>query len=187
MSPAPYATHHFQLSRHPDSPSDAVDTIEVTAHRMEDATRATLELTYTITGSIGMLRIPETVSGERNDGLWQHTCCEAFIKGSSKDLASAYAEWNFAPSTAWAAYLFASYRNGMANADVATPRVAVNRDERCLRIHVVADCSNLPFARDHWRLALSAVIEENAGRKSYWALAHRTPPDFHHDSAFVNL
>ena len=32
-----------------------------------------------------------------------------------------------------------------------------------------------------WRLGLSAVIEETAGRKSYWALAHPGGrPDFHH-------
>jgi hypothetical protein len=37
-----------------------------------------------------------------------------------------------------------------------------------------------------WRLGLSAVIEDMAGGKSYWALAH--PPgkaDFHHADSFA--
>jgi hypothetical protein len=36
------------------------------------------------------------------------------------------------------------------------------------------------------RLALSAVIEETDGRKSYWALAHPPgTPDFHHPDCFT--
>ena len=37
-----------------------------------------------------------------------------------------------------------------------------------------------------WRLGLSAVIEENSGRKSYWALKHPDgPPDFHRADCFT--
>jgi hypothetical protein len=37
-----------------------------------------------------------------------------------------------------------------------------------------------------WRLALSAVIEETNGNKSYWALAHPSgKPDFHHKDGFA--
>jgi hypothetical protein len=187
MSSVPYATHRFQLLRHPDFPCDGVEKIEVTAHRMEDASCTKLALAYVITGLIAKLRIPASVSHERMDGLWQHTCCEAFLKGSSQATGDAYGEFNFAPSTAWAAYLFESYRNGMANANVATPRITMNRDEHRLCVNVEIDSSGLPFAHDPWRLALSAVIEESDGRKSYWALTHRTPPDFHHDTAFIHL
>ena len=183
MTRAPYPIHRFQLVRHPDFPCDAIQTIEVTAHRIEDAIRARLELTYVLTGSIAKLCIPEEPSGDRVDGLWQHTCCEVFIKGAG----DSYGEFNFAPSTAWAAYTFMNYRNGMTNASVPSPRIRVDRDAHRLRVNVELDCSDLPFAKDHWRLALSAVIEEVDGRKSYWALAHRTPPDFHHESAFVSL
>ncbi|OYY67097.1 MAG: hypothetical protein B7Y49_00295 [Sphingomonas sp. 28-62-11] len=44
---------------------------------------------------------------------------------------------------------------------------------------------------EHWKdgashLALSAVIEETNGTKSYWALAHASgAPDFHHADAFA--
>ena len=37
-----------------------------------------------------------------------------------------------------------------------------------------------------WRLALTAVIEETGGAKSYWALKHAPgKPDFHHADGFV--
>lgn len=37
------------------------------------------------------------------------------------------------------------------------------------------------------KLNLAAVIEENDGTKSYWALHHPDPekPDFHHPDSFV--
>ncbi|HZF44227.1 MAG TPA: hypothetical protein VEZ48_12550 [Sphingomonadaceae bacterium] len=45
----------------------------------------------------------------------------------------------------------------------------------------LSDVPRLPL-----RLALSAVIEESAGRKSYWALAHPPgAPDFHHPACFA--
>jgi hypothetical protein len=37
-----------------------------------------------------------------------------------------------------------------------------------------------------WRLGMSAVIEDKAGRMSYWALAHPPgKPDFHHRDCFA--
>jgi len=37
-----------------------------------------------------------------------------------------------------------------------------------------------------WHLALSAVIEEAKGNKSYWALVHPPgKPDFHHRDSFA--
>ena len=42
------------------------------------------------------------------------------------------------------------------------------------------------FSDDVWAVALSAVIEETDGAKSYWALAHPPgPPDFHHPDCFA--
>ena len=36
------------------------------------------------------------------------------------------------------------------------------------------------------RLNLTAVIEEEGGHKSYWALAHASgPPDFHNRDCFI--
>ena len=44
--------------------------------------------------------------------------------------------------------------------------------------------AGLPFGE--CEVGLSAVIEEEGGTKSYWALAHHERgPDFHHDACFV--
>ena len=38
----------------------------------------------------------------------------------------------------------------------------------------------------HYRLALSAVLEEEDGRRTFWALHHPGgQPDFHHPDCFV--
>jgi len=44
----------------------------------------------------------------------------------------------------------------------------------------------IPLRPGAMRLALSAVIEEERGRLSYWALRHPPgKPDFHHPDAFA--
>ena len=59
------------------------------------------------------------------EGLWRHTCFEAFIKAPGR---TSYHEFNFAPSGQWAAYRFDAYREGMMPADLgASPEIAVRR------------------------------------------------------------
>jgi len=43
-----------------------------------------------------------------------------------------------------------------------------------------------PAESGRWRVALTAVIEETNGTKSYWALKHPPgKPDFHHADGFA--
>ena len=48
--------------------------------------------------------------GQRRDGLWQRTCCEAFIAATGQP---GYLEFNFAPDGDWACYAFADYRQAI--------------------------------------------------------------------------
>jgi hypothetical protein len=69
----------------------------------------------------------------------------------------------------------------MTEADTAAPRIETRAGTHRYELRAAIE---LPPA--DWRLALSAVIEETNGRKSWWALAH--PPgkaDFHHPDSFV--
>jgi hypothetical protein len=93
-----------------------------------------------------------------------------------------YFEFNFSPSTQWAAYRFGRYREGMIAAEVAVPRIEFERSaQRCILRAALA----LPD-EGAWRLGLSAVMEEMNGRRSYWALAHPPGrPDFHHSDCFA--
>jgi hypothetical protein len=167
----------YALRLHPDCRCDAVTSIDVEVER----DGAALTLRYRVAGDLAAMRLPPVAESARTDGLWRHTCFEAFVRAKE---SSAYCELNFSPSTEWAAYLFDDYRQGMRNADIARPPVAVRSSEREFELRSTV---MLPAPADApWRLALSAVIEEASGRKSYWALAHPPgKPDFHHPDCFV--
>ncbi len=140
-------------------------------------------LDYRIEGDSAGLRLPAQDEPRRADGLWRHTCCEAFL---AVDGQPGYYECNFAPSTAWAFYRFAGYRAGMSAASAnppprANPRVRSNRFE----LEAVVPFDRLP-AGAAWRLALAVVVEARDGSLSYWALHHPPgPPDFHHPDSFT--
>jgi hypothetical protein len=163
------------LTRHPDSRCDAVDQIAVEVERQ----RGRLTLNYRVTGRIADLRVPSVRQPLRIDELWRFTCLEAFLRAGAEE---AYLEFNFSPSTAWAAYRFESYREGMSSADAALA-LEVSSGSGVFRMRAVLN--RLP-SDDPWHLGLAAVMEEKSGRKSYWALAHPPgKPDFHHADGFA--
>jgi hypothetical protein len=170
------------LTRHPATPCAAVDRIEVEVVRPRPDG---LALRYILIGEAGGLRLPSAAPAERTDGLWRHTCFEAFV---GADAAAAYCEFNFAPSTQWAAYRFDGYRQGMTPAHLARPPVIETR-RTAEGLELLASLDPVPTAlagEGARRLGLSAVVEEADGRISYWALAH--PPgkaDFHHPDCFA--
>ena len=171
------------LQLHPDSRCDAVRRIDVEVAR---AGPERLTLHYVVTGAAGDLTLPLPAAPDRTDGLWRRTCFEAFLRPG---VGEPYYEFNFAPSTQWAAYWFSAYRQGMQPAmGIAPPRIALRRRADGLEVDValVLDrAPGLPRAAP-WRLGLSAVIEEANGRISHWALAHPPgDPDFHHADAFA--
>jgi hypothetical protein len=145
-----------------------------------------LVLLYRLTGDLEALRLPEPRPAARTDGLWRHTCFEAFIGHAG---ASEYWEYNFSPSGAWASYHFSAYREGMAPLMKGSPpmlRLHTGGDE--IQLEVTVDLSWLvrsPSAVG-LRLGLSAVIEDRARGLSYWALKHpNEKPDFHHADGFA--
>jgi hypothetical protein len=167
----------LQLKLHSDCISDAAHDIEVAVGRPAEGA---LSLDYYVSGRPADLRLPDLAAPARADGLWQHTCFEAFVRPRGSE---AYFEFNFAPSRRWAAYAFDRYRSGMAELEIEPSYIGrLDLADR----HLLSVILPLPAAPP-LDLALSAVIEERSGRKSYWALAH--PPgkaDFHHPDSFVH-
>jgi hypothetical protein len=162
------------LAPHPDTPCAAVRSLTLAFER---PTPALLTLHYRLEGDLAALRIPAPAPPARTDGLWQHTCLEAFI-GESR--GNPYWEYNFSPSGAWAAYQFSGYREGMAPlAKGAAPVISARVTAGSLTLSVAVDLSWLSRAAE-LVLGVAAVIETREGGLSYWALRHPAgKPDFH--------
>jgi hypothetical protein len=182
-TPPPSVAERASLLAHPDAPGESVWSIGVEA---ELTAGVSLVCRYSLHGDMAHVRVPAIGAGRRSDGLWKHTCFEAFV---AIDDVPGYFEFNFSPALDWAAYRFDYYRAGMAAATLAqAPGLQVRRTGGALDLSATlhfAGVAALARARV-LRVALAAVVEEDAGRCSYWALRHAPGnPDFHHPDGFV--
>jgi hypothetical protein len=171
----------LKLEPHPTATTPAIG-VEAEAERVG---AELLRLSYVVTGDLDAVEIPPPAAPERADGLWKHTCFEAFVRPAAD---AGYWEFNFAPSGKWAAYRFSDYRAGMVEVDVPAPTIDVRRDEGRLEVAVELDLGPELGLLAHldWQLGLSAVIETKQGEISHWALSHPPgTPDFHHQDCFA--
>jgi hypothetical protein len=156
------------------------------AAQAELTASATVLIRYVLRAEISHVRIPPVQSTARADGLWRHTCFEAFIMAPG---TAGYYEFNFAPSRQWALYRFDAYREGMSPAGLEPPpELCVRRFEDRLELDAAVHLNDLIGLRGAPRLllGLTAVVEEENGRLSYWALKHPPgKPDFHSSDGFV--
>ncbi|MET0586994.1 MAG: DOMON-like domain-containing protein [Novosphingobium sp.] len=164
-----------RLICHPDTPARTVRGIDVELVRKPGA----LWLRYYIDGVLDALALPPPATAVRKDGLWQTTCLEAFVRDSAGE---GYREFNFSTSGEWAAYSFTSYRDGMEQLPLKFgPEISLDVSDSHLALE-----ATIPVEPGDYRFALSAVIEETDGTKSYWALVHPSgKPDFHHPDCFA--
>ena len=161
----------MKLIAHPAHAPGGVEGVEVAA----ELRRGPSTLTWRVAGEAPAFA--PRAAPLRTDELWKRTCFEMFIRpGGGED----YVEFNFSPSTEWAAYSFHGYRAEMADLPIAAPVIEPTADG----VRVSIDLSGLPAGE--WQVGLTAVIEEEDGTKSFWAFAHPSPePDFHHPDCFV--
>ena len=145
----------------------------------------TLRLRYVIDRMAGAVVLPPPAPAPaRGDGLWQRTCCEAFVATAGE---VSYWEVNVAPSGDWNVYCFDAYRNGMrpaAESSVVSECVLDDPARFVLSATVTLGAPPLPLglAVD---VGLAVVVEHADGTRSYWALAHEaSSPDFHHRDSF---
>lgn len=143
-----------------------------------------LRLWYIVTGAVDALKVPAHLPPSRADGLWHHTCCEAFVLGGS---GTGYREINLSPSSQWAAYDFSDYRHGGQSPAMPVPVISIS-EVPAKRFALGADIhfESAAMANAPWHLGLSMVVEEKNGGKSWWALAHAADkPDFHRAESFT--
>ena len=180
------AAREFFFARlvcHLETPCKGVERIESS---LRQEPNGDLSASYVLKGSVELLRLPPSVTPQRADGLWRHTCFEAFVavKGNSN-----YYEFNFSPSGQWGAYAFRGYRDGAALEDEElNPGIALQISPEKFELHAVIRLNQLPAIAPAaaLRVGLAAVIEERDGDLSYWALKHPPgKPDFHHPDGFL--
>ncbi len=170
---------HRRLISHPTTPCEYIDSVDVHLH----ADETKLLLRYEITGAIDSILLPALTVPERRDGLWQHTCFELLARSAR---ARSYIEFNFSPSTCWAAYEFDDYRSGMRPlAYLHAPLIRRECETGTLTLETEVELV-FTAAATLDLFSLAAVIEDTEQHKSYWALTHPMPqPDFHHPDAFT--
>lgn len=174
------------LRPHPATPAPVVRSIDVHAVLRADGH---LDLAWCLRGDMVRLLIPEPRTPDCTDGLWEHTCFEAFV-GVTGD--SAYREFNFSPSGQWASYAFSGYRQrDEAVRCFSAPQIVARRFAGRLEIEAVVAPADLPpmAAAATLEVGLAAVVEAADtvdGCHSYWALRHPAPlPDFHRRDGFA--
>ncbi len=171
----------YTMLRYPDNDLVAVERFLVRFEFIEDY----LHLQYELTGELSALNIPTLQAPCAVDGLWQHTCFEAFIAVNDEE---GYYEFNFSPSSAWAAYAFSAYRNRSDWTIKKTPLIRCSQSNESLVMDVLIATVDLPLKRaeQSFQLGITAVIETNEGELSYWALQHSEgAPDFHQRNDFI--
>jgi hypothetical protein len=165
----------IQLTPHPAFQPGKVSAVTVRWQELDDGR---LMLRYRVDGAQSLVVPPFKGYGQAEE-LWRTTCFELFLY----DGEGRYRELNFSPSGQWALYSFAGYRHRAGNAALRDhPDIKHEQGASMFVQTVFVDAAILRGAE---RAALAAVIEEEGGRPSYWALAHNgLEPDFHDPFGF---
>ncbi len=181
----PVTEFPLTLLCHPATPTPVVRSVEARAER---TTSGDLTLAYRLRGDMVRLRIPPPATAGRANGLWEHSCFEAFIGIAGEP---AYLEFNFSPSGEWASYAFKAYRQPAAEpASLPAPQLTARLSAGRLELEVLVAAAALPAeaATATLQVGLAAVVEAADvvdGSHSYWALHHPAGrPDFHHRDGF---
>ena len=170
----------FQLHRHPDCPTGKA--ISIVTH-IEKIAPQRIAFVYRVSGDIDHVAMPIKRPATRTDDLWHETCFEAFLAGADE-----YIEFNFSPSTQWAAYHFDGYRRGMRAAnEISSVNIVQKQSIDEFELTAIINAAELPRAIANIdRIALSTVIKDKDGAVTYFALAHpQGTPDFHHPDCFT--
>ncbi|MBK9003707.1 MAG: DOMON-like domain-containing protein [Sphingomonadales bacterium] len=165
---------------HPDTTARLVEGLTAEVERQDNGR---IWVRYHVDAPVDELELGSPREAGRRDGLWQTTCFEAFVMEAGNP---GYLEFNFAPSSEWAAYRFSGYREAMAELPMPiAPELGNDASQSHFALEAVF---GLPqeFTGKSLLLAITAVIEELDGTKSCWSLAHPAgAPDFHHPDCFT--
>lgn len=170
------------LTCHPATPAPLVSQLTATISELADNQ---LNISYQLNADLSQLIIPEIQVSVACDNLWQHSCFELFIAQANSEN---YYEFNFSPSTLWAAYAFDSYRVRSEWYIKNAPKLRINQTLNQIKVEVTFNLADLDLLNPNksWLIGLSAVIETHQNDLSYWALKHpESQPNFHHRDGYI--
>ncbi|MEO6386974.1 MAG: DOMON-like domain-containing protein [Croceibacterium sp.] len=162
----------YALLPHPAFPPASVTHVEA---KIIGHDASWLRARWRIDGAAGLV-VPPFAGKGRADELWRTTCFELFLKPKGSD---AYCELNLSPSERWNAYNFDHYRDGMRERPFPRePECTMRLGSTFAIFDAAIPVDGLPAGPS--AMGLCAIIEEQGGVKSFWALAHpEAKPDFH--------
>ncbi len=169
----------FNLKPHANYQNPSIQSLQASITRTN---YQQLHLQYILSANLEQLVIAAPSNPSFQDRLWEHTCFELFIQQQGE---TAYYEYNFSPSSQWAAYGFNDYRQINNWQAKTTPIITSNQSATLLQLDVQLD---LPESLYHQALSvgLTAVLETRNNELSYWALKHpQKQPDFHDKNGFI--
>ncbi|GFM29552.1 DOMON-like domain-containing protein [Novosphingobium sp. PY1] len=167
------------LTYHPAHPPAHIRSVET---RFIGFDHEWVRVRWKILGAARLV-VPPFAGRGRDDGLWNTTCFELFLQTPGD---KAYVELNLSPSERWNAYDFEGRREGMAERPMPRePECTMRKGTDMAIFDAAIPAAGLP-ARP-WHCGLTAVLEEEGGVKSFWALSHANPdaPDFHDPACFT--
>lgn len=166
------------LTCHPAHPPALVRSIET---RVIGFDASWLRIRWRILGAQKLV-IPSFAGKGRANDLWQTTCFELFLQQPG---SSGYIEFNLSPSERWNAYDFSGRREGMTERPMPRePECTMRKGSDIAVFDVAIPAAGLP--KGPLNSAVTAVIEEEGGVKSYWAMVHGADvPDFHDPACFT--
>jgi hypothetical protein len=148
-----------------------------------------LRVRYHLSGDLGSVRLPPPAAARpvRRDGLWEHTCFELFLAAEG---AAPYWEMNLAPSGDWNLYRLDHYRQGLRpepDRDALPLMIRRGAEGLVLTVELALPGELAQACRERpLRLGVTAVIEQQGGALSYWALVHGgLEADFHRREDFL--
>ncbi|WP_188821042.1 DOMON-like domain-containing protein [Novosphingobium indicum] len=167
-----------QLISHPAHPPSAVRSIEA---RLVSFDASWLRVRWKIMGC-GKLVVPAFAGKGRADELWKTTCFELFLQAPND---AGYIEINLSPSERWNVYDFSGRREGMIERPMPRePDCTIRLGTDMAIFDAAIPATGLPPAP--LKAGFTAVIEEQGGVKSYWAVMHNADaPDFHDPACFL--
>ncbi len=198
MNQPHFSQRRFSLQPFPKKESAPKDVSSLSITGAIARRAATLTLHYELCGAIATLKIPPPATQpSRQNGLWQTTCFECFlaVKGTTQ-----YWEINLSPAGHWNVYRFSAYRQGMQpelawsslpvcvqrNVQSAAPKPDRQPETETLQLDLELNLTAIVSPEQSLEIGISAVVQQQDGTITYWALNHPGPEaDFHQRDSFT--